>query len=215
MSVHNLAVWLATGLARELGSDRVQQQRMAFGLELVLGEVIKWIILLSLAALLGLLREVVIITVAAGVLRLASGGEHCSEFYRCMVGSTIWFLLLAWGAAALNSLLTGPQLIGTVVAAFAAAAFLLARYAPGDTANKPITSAEEQRKFKRLSLLLAVIYLGVMLACAGSEAVRPATLPIAVGMLAQVFTVTPLGYRFLHWVDRVLAFKPADAEGAS
>ncbi|MGI5878960.1 MAG: accessory gene regulator ArgB-like protein [Syntrophomonadaceae bacterium] len=206
MSIHDLAVRWAAGLARELGSDQKQENRMAFGLELLLGEIIKWIVLLGLAGILGLLREVVIICAAAGILRLASGGEHCNEYYRCLIGGTIWFLLLGWGVSWLNTLLTGDNLIIIVGAVFALSAFLLLLYAPGDTANKPISDGNERRKFKRLSLLVALCYLGVMLGTAQFTATQFITLTIAAGMLAQVFTVTPLGYGFLHWVDRVLTF---------
>lgn len=89
---------------------------------------------------------------------------------------------------------------------FAVAIVLLALYAPGDTENKPISTDAERAKFKRLSLILAVVCSIVMIATAQTEAAQFVCLPVAVGMLAQVFTVTPLGYRFLHWVDRALTF---------
>lgn len=206
MSIHDLAVRWAAGLARELGSDQKHENRMAFGLELLLGEIIKWIVLLGLAGMLGLLREVVIICASAGILRLASGGEHCNEYYRCLIGGTIWFLLLGWGVSWLNTLLTGENLIIIAGIVFVLSAYLLWLYAPGDTANKPIDDEDESRKFKRLSLLVALCYLVVMIGTAQFSAAQFVSLTVAAGMLAQVFTVTPLGYTFLHWVDRVLTF---------
>ena len=83
MSIHALSVKCAGYLARELGSDHRQEQRMAYGLEIILGEVIKVIILLLLAWLLGILPEILVLSFTASILRLASGGEHCSEYYRC------------------------------------------------------------------------------------------------------------------------------------
>jgi accessory gene regulator B len=206
MSIHSIAVRWAAALAKELGSDQREQNRMAYGLELLLGEIVKWIVLLSLAGIMGLWREIIIITVSASILRLASGGEHCNEYYRCMVGGTIWFLLLGWIVRYGNMSITVGSLLVIAGISFASAFILLALYAPGDTENKPINTNAERTKFKRLSLILVVVYLIAMIGTALAEAVQFVCLPVAVGMLAQVFTVTPLGYRFLHWVDRVLTF---------
>jgi len=206
MSIHNIAVRWAAALAKELGSDQREQNRMAYGLELLLGEIVKWIVLLSLAGIMGLWREVIIITVSASMLRLVSGGEHCNEYYRCMIGGTIWFLLLGWIVRYVNMSITVESLLVIAGISFAAAFVLLALYAPGDTENKPINTDAERTKFKRLSLILAVVYLIIMIGTTQTKAAQWICLPVAVGMLAQVFTVTPLGYRFLHWVDRVLAF---------
>lgn len=206
VNVHNLAMQWAEILAKELGNNQKEQNRMAYGLELLLGEIIKWVILLSLAGIFGLWRQVIIISLAAGILRLASGGEHCNEYYRCLIGGTIWFLLLGWLVKYANMYIAGERLPVIVGFSFILTAILLALYAPGDTENKPINSDAERTKFKRLSLMLAIVYLVIMIGTTQTEAAQFVCLPVAVGMLAQVFTVTPLGYRFLHWIDRVLTF---------
>ena len=92
MSIHELSVRFAAYLAQELNSDQRQELRMAYGLEILLGEIIKLIVIISLSWMLNILPEVLTITVTAGILRLASGGEHCSEYYRCLIGGTAWFL---------------------------------------------------------------------------------------------------------------------------
>ena len=94
MSVHELSVRCAAYLARELDADRIQENRMAFGLELFLGELIKLILVIMISLLLGILPEVLTVTLAAGFLRLASGGEHCTAYYRCLIGGITCFLVL-------------------------------------------------------------------------------------------------------------------------
>ena len=76
MSIHDLAVRWASVLARELGSDQKQENRMAFGLELLLGEIVKWIVLLGLSGIMGLLREVVIM-------------QHPQEYYAWLQWRTL------------------------------------------------------------------------------------------------------------------------------
>lgn len=207
MTIHELAVRWAAGVAKEVGSDSQQEQRMAFGLELILGEIVKWIVFLSLAGILGILKEVLIITISAGSLRLVSGGEHCSAYYRCLIGGAIWFTLLGEAVSYLNPLLTVPQLYFVAAAVFIISLPILIVYAPGDTENKPIRDPEERKRFRNLSVLFITIYFLVMIGSASFISSRFLTLSLAVGTLAQVFTVSPWGYAFLHWVDRLLGFK--------
>ncbi|HWP97756.1 MAG TPA: accessory gene regulator B family protein [Syntrophomonadaceae bacterium] len=206
MSIHQLAVRWAACLARELGSSLKQESRMAFGLELLIGESIKLLIILLLSWLFGIFPEVLIVLTAAGVLRLVSGGEHCSEYYRCLIGGTICFLLLGWAAHILNSVITKSMLFLIPLSSCFLAAASLWKYAPGDTANKPITNTNEINKFKRLSLFVVCLYLFIMLLLARTNRLSFLVIPLALGMLEQVFTVTPGGYFFLHQIDHILAF---------
>ena len=207
MSIHELAVKCAAYLARELGSDTKRELRMAYGLEVLLGEIVKMVLLLWLAWMLGILPEVIFISIAAGLLRLASGGEHCSEYYRCLVGGTICFILLGWGVHNLNVFFTGSDAYITIVASILLSWSIVSKYAPGETENKPINSEEERAKFRRLSILIVSIYGLVMLLLMHNYLLRPLVLPILVGMVEQAFTVSPWGYRFMHFVDGALNYK--------
>ena len=80
------------------------------------------------------------------------------------------------------------------------------KYAPGDTENKPITEEKDIIKYKKWSLIIAVVYFIIMMVFSAVTTLNLITLAIAVGMLEQVFTVTPWGYRFLHFIDHVLDF---------
>lgn len=206
MSVHELAIRIGSYLGRELDVDRTQEMRMVFGLELFLGDVIKLILIISLAAFFAILPEVLVIMAAACSLRLVSGGEHCSAYYRCLIGGMLCFLLLGWAVQSLNPLLSMQQIILIAFICFLLVEIIFWKYAPGDTENKPITEETEKAKFKKWSMLLAGLYFIVMMVFAGFNSLRPFVLPIAIGMLEQAFTVSPWGYSFLHFVDYVLDF---------
>ncbi len=214
MSVHELAIRIGSYLGRELGVDRSQEARMVFGLELFLGDIIKFICIISLAYFLAIIPEVLVITAAAAILRMASGGEHCSAYYRCLLGGTICFLSLGWLVHYLNPLLSAQQIIMTACSCFLLGEIILWKYAPGDTENKPITDEAEKTKYRKWSLLLALLYLIIMMIFSGFASLRPFVLPIAAGMMEQAFTVSPWGYHFLHFVDYVLDFsKWGDKDG--
>lgn len=206
MSIHELAVRIAGHLALELEYDHIHEARMAFGLELFLGEIIKLICLITISYILGLLPEVLIITAAAGILRLASGGEHCSEYYRCLIGGTLCFMLLGWAVHYFSPIFEQQELFFVALLSFFIAEIALWKYAPGDTENKPITEEKDKIKYKKWSLIITVVYFIIMMIFSAVTTLNLITLAIAVGMLEQVFTVTPWGYRFLHFIDHVLDF---------
>lgn len=177
---------------------------VAYGLEILVGEIIKIISLVILSWLLGILPEVMTIAIIAAILRLASGGEHCSAYYRCLIGVTICFLALGCSVQLLTPLLTESDLYLIAIASSLLSLAVLHKYAPGDTENKPINNESERRKLKRLSILITILYFIIMIICSKYPSMRLFVLPIAVGMTEQVFTVSPWGYRFLQFVDRVL-----------
>lgn len=208
MSIHELSVRCAAYLARELNTDRIQENRMAFGMELFLGELIKLILVVIISLLLGILPEVLTVTLTAGFLRLASGGEHCTAYYRCLIGGVTCFLVLGGIAHLLYPLLDRLDLLLIVGTGTVISAALLYLYAPGDTANKPINTFEEKTRFRKWSLIIVGLYfvlMGTMMTIPPAEIL---VLPILIGMLEQSFTVTPWGYRFIHGVDRVLGGGP-------
>lgn len=207
MSIHELAVKGAAYLARELGSDNRQELRMAYGMEILMGEIVKMILLLLLCWMLGILPEVLCITIGAGVLRLASGGEHCSEYYRCLIGGTICFILLGWGVHYSKVFFIGSGAYLIIALSILLSWSVLYKYAPGETENKPISSEQDRVKFKRLSLIIIFIYGIAMILFMNNFILRPLVLPILVGMVEQVFTVSPWGYRFMHMIDGVLNYK--------
>ncbi len=204
MSIHELSVKWAAYLARELEADRKAENRMAFGMELLVGELVKLALVISLSWLLGILPEVLTITLTAGLLRLSSGGEHCSAYYRCLIGGISCFTLLGAAVHFLN-----PSIGSTTLGLLAAGGVLVSgvtlwRFAPGDTANKPIDTDAEKARFKKWALVTLGIYLVMMTIMMQVPSTRMLVLPMLIGILEQTFTVTPWGYRFIHAIDGLL-----------
>lgn len=206
MSIHGVSEQFAAYLARELDIDQRQELRMGYGLEILLGEIVKLIIIISSAWILGILPQVLTITISAGILRLASGGEHCSAYYRCLIGGTVWFLLLGWGVYSLHAFISPSVISVDAGLLFFISLAIILKYAPGETENKPITGEAEREKFKKWSVAIMLAY-GLMLVLFSNVAVLDSlVLPMAAGIMAQAFTVSPAGYDFLHFIDRVLDF---------
>ena len=122
------------------------------------------------------------------------------------LGGTAWFLFLGWGVSSLNTILHPPIINISAVLLFFTSAILILKYAPGETENKPITSEAERKKYKKWSVSIMITYGFIIVLFSNLEVLNTFVLPIAVGIIAQAFTVSPAGYGFIHFIDRVLDF---------
>jgi accessory gene regulator B len=205
-TIHRLAERAAGYIARELGLERQKEKMLTFGLELLLGSALEFALIMALASLFGIFRETLILVLTAGILRLVSGGEHCQAYYRCLIGGTVFFLLMGWLVKWLNYVIAWRGFILLTIITFIAVPGVIWKYAPGETENKPLTEKEKVRG-KKLSFMVTEIFAGVVILLAILKDEQKYGLPVLAGMLCQAFTLTPWGYRFIRWVDGVLSFR--------
>ncbi|HAA89048.1 MAG: Accessory gene regulator B [Thermoanaerobacterales bacterium 50_218] len=205
-TIHGLAEKAAGYIARELGIDGQKEGMLAFGLELLLGSTLEFALIMALACLFGIFRETLLLVLTAGILRLVSGGEHCRAYYRCLIGGAVFFLAMGWLVKWLNSIIAYQSMIFLMMISFTAVIFVIWKYAPGETENKPLTEADRVRG-KKLSFLVTGIFAGIVILLLILNIDQAYMLSVVVGMLCQTFTLTPWGYRFIRCVDRILSFR--------
>ncbi len=202
-TLHRLAEKVAGYIAGELGIDRQKEGMLVFGLELLLGSTLELVLIMALACFFGVFRETLILVLTAGILRLVSGGEHCGAYYRCLIGGTVFFLLLGWLVNWLSSIITYQNTVLLAIISLTAVFVTIWKYAPGETENKPLTEADRARGKK---LVVGIFFLLVtLLLILKIDQVYP--LSVVIGMLCQTFTLTPWGYSFIRCVDRILSFQ--------
>lgn len=203
MKMYDIANRMAVYLARETGLEQAKVDRVRFGLELLLGEIIKFTILLAAAALVGLLPETLAAMAGFSIFRLVSGGGHCEDYWRCLVFSFLVYL----GPAALGvyaaPIIPGLLLSWSVLAGVVLIAVVVVLWAPGEVYQRKI-KPEERGRFKRLSMLFIALW-GITL----TVFIVPNSISVALagllGLVIQAFTFTPLGYRAIESFDVVLS----------
>lgn len=206
MNINSISTRIARYLAREMHYDARKEAQLVFGLELYFAAIIKTGCILILAFLLGIFRETLVIIIISGSLRLVSGGEHCTAFHRCLIGGALVFLFLGFVSQQLSYLISVPALVVLSMVSLIVVFLVLLKYAPGDTANKPITDEKEKKRYRRLSLLVAAVYFSIILVFLYSGIFPVMVLLILVGLLWQAFMITPWGYKFIRGVDKLLLF---------
>lgn len=199
VSVHKVAVYLGRGLARRVGVEQ-RAALLAYGLEIILGTALEIALILVLAWLAGVFWPVAASLFAASSLRLFSGGNHCTAYYRCVLLSSLVFLSLGWAARLLAAALPPVSLplgsLGALGATLAAVLLLAPVEDPQRVRLKPAL-----RRRRRLSSLFCLAGWALLLALAARGEAAAA---ISLGLAWQAFSLTAAGRTLVAFVDGLL-----------
>lgn len=124
--------------------DDERAEVINYGLQNIIGEIPKTLLLFIIAFLLGMLKEVVFMFLVLIPYRGASGGFHLKTHLGCILGTTIFYCGTVFLSQ--NIILeevTKYILIGII---WIFGMIMIKLYAPADTENVPILSRKERRK---------------------------------------------------------------------
>lgn len=193
----------ASGLATAREENRQKRLIYYYSLQVIIGAIFKGIVTILLALLLGIFVPMMFIILVFVSLRMLAGGYHMDTYVKCLVVSISLFV-----AAALISQYTYTHWSLMCVFAFIAMTFIfglyvLVRYAPRDTPNKPITDPKEIRKFKTLSILHLFVWLVVTVFLTYFK-LKLYVISLCFGVLLELFVITPTGHKFFDWIKHGL-----------
>ena len=163
-----------------------------YGLQLIIGEIPKFFTLLTLAYILGVLKESILLVIMMTPYRITSGGVHLHTHIGCIIATSVFYI----GNAVLSKYLvltrTVEYIITGIVWAFSM--IMIKLYAPADTENVPIVSKEERKK-KRIA---SYITLSITLIIA--VIIRDNTISniLIFGSLFQSLIITKFAYRITN-----------------
>jgi len=177
-----------------------QMELLGYGAEIILGSVFKVSLLFLIAAFLGIVIEVSVLLLVTGLLRTLSGGAHCSAYYRCLVTSVIILNVLGY---TLNAVFIYLQRLPIVVfiVILALSLYIYWRHAPQAPLNKPLKSKTMEVKFRQLTLITGILLSVVALIVGPGNSI---SWLIAIGLLWQAFTLTPVAHEFINRLDNLL-----------
>lgn len=196
----------ANHLASAMKENHYRRSIYYYGFFIVIGALTKAIILLTVATLFGVLIPTLLIVFVFSSLRMLAGGYHMDTFGRCLFVSMILFIVAAitakytylyWNFIEITILLFVTFLIGL---------YVLLRYAPKDTPNKPITDPEQIRKFKKLSIIYLIFWF-ILNSFLTFFDLKMYVLSLSFGILLELFTITPLGHKFFNLIKSGLDYQ--------
>ena len=203
MSLYSASCKIAKYIAEEaeLSPDRVDSVR--YGLEIILGTMIKAAVLLTLACLLGTLPQVIIALVCGSLLRLVSGGAHCTSYLRCLSFGLVVYLSAGMIALNLEKILAPGQLAMILWPCFLSMVLCACLWAPAEVPYRTIGHAE-WILFKGLTIVLLTVFLIAAFLAVGH--IRPSYIMAGLlALLAQTLSFTPPGYLVIGKIDDSLS----------
>ena len=186
----------------DMKQDRIDQLR--YGLEIILGTLIKGTILFSLAYLLNILTHVALALAAAGLFRLLSGGAHCTSYWRCLVLGVSVYLFIGLVAINIANLITLQLFKAMAGIVILTAVACTVKWVPGEVPHRTMDGQREIIMFKVLSMLYLFLWAGLILYLANNTNYS-VLLAALLALAMQTLSFTPWGYRLVARADGLMA----------
>ena len=130
--------------------DDIKLAEIKYGLSTLYINITKTIVILTLAILLNIIKELLLILLFYGLLRLTGFGLHAKKSWQCWIGSLITFLLLPY----LTKILTINFYIRLIISTLSVIFIFI--YAPADTEKRPLIRKNKRIIYKILCTLTAI-----------------------------------------------------------
>ena len=191
--IDKITQYLTNKIRQEMPDvDDERAEVINYGLQILLGEVPKFFIMLMIAYLLGVLKLSLITFIILMPYRGASGGFHLKTHIGCTISTCTFYCGIA--ILAQNILLAYNIKYIFVLIAFMFGISMIKLYAPADTEEVPIIS-EKIRKQKQI---LSYIFLTVGLIIAAIINNNIISNIIIFGYILQTCMITRIAYRITN-----------------
>lgn len=166
-----------------------QGEVILYGLQLIMGEAPKMILLFGISFLFGFGLEMLFAYFAIMPYRASSGGFHLHTHLGCILGSAIVY----YGNVILSKFLVLDNIEKYILVALSLifGILMVSMYAPADTENVPIISKKERKVKKILSYITLIITLGVSLIISNHIYSNI----LIIGTIIQTLSITRLAYK--------------------
>ena len=172
--------------------DDEKAEVLMYGIQLIIGEIPKMLLLFALGFLLGIGWYTIFAYIALMPYRAPSGGFHLKSHLGCILGTNIFF----HGIVFLSKFLILDS-IQKYILAFVSLIFgivMVSLYAPADTENVPILSKKERKQKKILSYITLVLTLAAGVLIQNSVVSNI----LIIGVIVQTIMITKIAYKLTN-----------------
>ena len=166
-----------------------QGEVILYGLQLLVGEAPKMILLFGISFILGFGLEMVFAYFAIMPYRAVSGGFHLHTHLGCIIGSAIFY----YGDVLISKFLVLGSVEKYILVALSLifGILMVSMYAPADTENVPIISKKERKTKKILSYITLILTLVVALIIPNQVYSNI----LIIGTIIQSMSITGIAYK--------------------
>lgn len=137
-------------IKRKNNFDETKLAEIKYGLSTLYINITKTIVIITLSIILNLIKELLLILLFYGLLRLFGFGLHAKKTWQCWIGSLLTFLLLPY----LVKLLIINFYIRLIISILSIVFIII--YAPADTEKRPLIRKKRRILYKILCTLIAI-----------------------------------------------------------
>lgn len=160
-------------------------KEIKYGLETIYLTIFKITVIIIINILLSSLKELLLIFLFYGLLRLTGFGLHAKKSLHCWIASLLMFVILP----NIVSVISIPKTIKIILSTIGL--IFLSIYAPSDTKKRPIVNKTKRNVYKVLTILITLLYiLYIILA----NNVYLSNI-LMISILIQTFLVLPISYK--------------------
>lgn len=169
--------------------DDEKAEVINYGLQLMLGEIPKTLIIIALAAVLHVLDLTILTLVVMLPYRTTSGGVHLHTHIGCIIATSVFYI----GNAIMSKYIVLNALYQYVITAivWVFSMIMIKLYAPADTEAVPILRAKERKIKKILSYIIMSVTLIASLVIKNTAISNI----LLFGVLLQTITITRFMYK--------------------
>ena len=168
--------------------DDVKLEEIAYGLEGIYLTVTKIVIIFTLAFILGIAKEVLLLLVLYNIIRHTAFGLHATKSIYCLISSTIMFV----GGVFICEMIQIILPIKIAIAIFCV--ICIFKYAPADTEKRPIINPKKRKRLKIISTVSGIIFTFLIIIF-NSHIISNYLL---VAMIEAVIMIHPYVYKLFH-----------------
>ena len=160
-----------------------------FGLQLIVGEMPKMLLLIAIAFLLGIGELTILAFAVVLPFKTCSGGFHLKSHIGCIVGTILFY---CGNVMISKNIVFEPIWVKyiVIVLTWIFGMIMCKKYAPADTENVPIISKKERNKKRVLSYITLTISLVIAMFIQDSTISNI----IIIGMLLQSISISRFAY---------------------
>lgn len=207
--MEKLARKLANNISSSLGYDDEKEAVIAYGLIAIIQIALTVLLVLLFGILVGAPVEALIICFSVSILRKYSGGAHAKTAELCTIFSVIFCTVTAVISKKLLTKVYYPiPMAIAVIIIFSLAFYIVYKYAPVDSPNKPIKTKLKIKRMRKDSFIILSVYLILSavfyVLSYSAENFRAYGISMLLGTAWQTFTLTSLGDQFIEKMNKVI-----------
>ena len=188
--IDKITEFLTNKIRKEMPDvDDERAEVINYGLQILLGEVPKFFIMLIIAYFLGVFKMTLITFLIMTPYRMFSGGFHLKTHIGCIISTCTFYCGVAFlsGNIILNEIARYSLIIATLIFGI----IMIKLYAPADTEDVPILSKKVRKQKQIMSYICLIVGLII------SAVIKNNTISniIIFGYIVQTFMITKLAYK--------------------